>query len=157
MTDIGGDIVSGCKLKSLTIGNGIISKNYSLVTFVVRDAFPNCSTIKILDGVTSIGNYVFYGCTSLSKITIPDSVTSIGDYAFYKCTSLSEVTIPKNVSQIGTYAFADSGLTQITFEDTDSTWYYSINQTSFIVDKIDKTETATWLRDTYKEFKFYKE
>ena len=34
--------------------------------------------------VTSIGDYVFYCCTSLSSITIPDSVTSIGDYAFYK-------------------------------------------------------------------------
>ena len=34
--------------------------------------------LVIPDGVTSIGNYAFSGCTSLTSIVIPDSVTSIG-------------------------------------------------------------------------------
>lgn len=33
--------------------------------------------VVIPDSVTSIGEYAFYGCTSLTSITIPDSVTDI--------------------------------------------------------------------------------
>ncbi|MCD8004011.1 MAG: leucine-rich repeat domain-containing protein, partial [Clostridia bacterium] len=40
------------------------------------------TSVIIEDGVTSIGNYAFYGCTSLESITISDSVTSIGYMAF---------------------------------------------------------------------------
>ena len=72
-------------------------------------------TYAIPDSVTSIGDYAFYGCSSLTSIIIPDSVTSIGNRAFMDCTSLTSVTIPDGVTSIGDYAFSGcSSLTSIT-------------------------------------------
>ena len=50
--------------------------------------------IVIPDSVTSITDYAFAYCTSLTSVTIPDSVTSIGISAFRKCTALASITIP---------------------------------------------------------------
>jgi hypothetical protein len=78
------------------------------VTSMGDYAFSWCdslTSITIPDSVTSIGNYAFEYCTSLTSITIPDSVTSIGNYAFENCTSLTSITIPDSVTRIGDYAF----------------------------------------------------
>jgi hypothetical protein len=63
--------------------------------------------------VTSIGDRVFYKCTSLTGITIPDSVTSIGSSAFSGCTSLTSIIIPDSVTSIGYSAF--SGCTSLKY------------------------------------------
>lgn len=56
--------------------------------------------VKIADGVTSIGNYIFYECFELQSIDIPDSVTSIGKGAFCNCVHLYSVELPKNLTAI---------------------------------------------------------
>ena len=61
--------------------------------------------MTIPDGVTSIGNNTFYGCSSLTSIEIPDSVESIGKYAFFNCSSLTSITIPDGVTDIGDSVF----------------------------------------------------
>ncbi len=75
----------------------------------------------IQDGVRSIGDSAFDGCSGLTSVTIPDSVRSIGEKAFYECSGLRSVTIPENVSSIGKNAFHDcSGLTSVTIPDSVS-------------------------------------
>ena len=69
--------------------------------------------LTIPDSVTTIGNYAFRGCSSLTSVTIPDSVTSIGDWAFAYCDSLTSVTIGKGVSEIGTDAFKNCNINTI--------------------------------------------
>ena len=61
--------------------------------------------VTLPDGLTSIGNSAFDGCSDLTSITIPNSVTSIGDYAFSGCSGLTSITIPNNVTSIGFFAF----------------------------------------------------
>jgi len=69
--------------------------------------------------VTSIGDFAFTGCTSLTGITIPDSVTSIGILAFCECTNLTSIAIPDGVTSIVVLAFNSCySLTSITIPDS---------------------------------------
>ncbi len=76
-------------------------------------------TVKIEDGVTTIGNYAFRGCDNLTTVTIPNSVVIIGQEAFSSCDSLSSVTIGKSVSSICYGAFSHcNSITSIVLPDS---------------------------------------
>ena len=61
--------------------------------------------ITIPDSVTTIGDWAFEGCKSLTTIHLPESVTTIGDSAFWGCESLILINIPNSVATIGKKAF----------------------------------------------------
>ena len=50
-----------------------------------NDAVKNATSFVWPEGVTTVGNYVFYECSGLASITIPSTVTSIGNSAFDSC------------------------------------------------------------------------
>ena len=79
-------------------GATIVSNTY--------DAEKECWVITFDGDVTSIGEYAFRQCSSLTSITIPDSVTSIGSQAFSDCSSLTNITIGDSVTSIANEAFA---------------------------------------------------
>ncbi len=62
--------------------------------------------------VSSVGDYAFSECTSLTNITFHNSVSFIGRYAFNNCSALLSIAIPSDVSIICSGAF--SGCTSIT-------------------------------------------
>ena len=75
--------------------------------------------VVINNGVTNIGTYAFYGCSSLTSITIPTSVTSIGNEAIRDCSRLTSITIPNSVTSIGAFAFSGcKDLTAITIPNS---------------------------------------
>ena len=113
-----------------SIGNLAFRYCYSLTSVTVKEGNPNYSSDEygvlfnkdktlliqypigntrtsytIPDSVTSIGNWAFRDCTSLTSVTIPDSVTSIGGGTFYNCTGLTSVTIGNSVTSIGEDVF----------------------------------------------------
>ena len=91
---------SSITLPATVTYNGV---TYSVTS--IRDfAFYDCSSltaITIPEGVTSIGYAAFYDCSSLTAITIPESVTSIQYCAFLGCSSLTTITLPEGVTNRG--------------------------------------------------------
>ena len=71
------------------VGGGL-----SYTVYGTGQSFPGAVTSFTLPaGLTTIGSYAFYGCSSLQSIAIPAGVTSIGTSAFRSCISLMELTV----------------------------------------------------------------
>lgn len=82
------------------------------------ELIAGCNKTTIPDGVKSIGQSAFRGCSNLENVTIPNSVISIGSSAFENCSSLTNLTIPSSVTSIGNWAFRScSGLEKIVVEE----------------------------------------
>ena len=55
------------------------------------------------EGITSIGESAFYGCSSLSSITLPEGITSIGGQAFQGCTLLEQRSVSAGHLSVESY------------------------------------------------------
>ena len=86
-------------------------------------------TVRISNGITSIGDYAFYGmsalktvemspsvtelgkcsfafCSSIEKINLSSNILKIGESAFEACVKLNDITLPASVTEVGSKAFA---------------------------------------------------
>ena len=81
---------------------------------ILSNEYVGGKGILIFDGkVESIGDYAFYGRSTLRTIDLGSSVTSIGSGAFQGCTYLYSIDIPDSVLSIGNNALADCGSVHI--------------------------------------------
>lgn len=98
--------------KKIVIGGTINDADMSaLSTFIKSNSITD--VVILADGVTSIGDNAFDGCSSLKSINLPEEVTSIGDNAFAQCALIS-IILPEKLTSIGMATFADcGGLTSI--------------------------------------------
>ena len=90
---------------TLTISGTGDMTDYNIDLATWYDYKNSIKSVIIENGVTSIGDWAFSDCVSLTSVTIPDSVTSIGGGAFNWCENLTSVTIPDSVMSIGDEAF----------------------------------------------------
>lgn len=100
----------GCRLQELSIPNSVkVLEKYS---------FRNCAiqNLKIGDGLTEIGDYVFYGNGSIFSIDWGKNLKRIGKFAFYQdgfkggsTYVLSNIVIPNGIEYIDSYAFVIGG------------------------------------------------
>ena len=95
------------------------------VTTIGDYAFSGCgslTSVVIPSSVTTIGYCAFNNCINLTSIAIPNSVTTIGNGAFSVCSSLTSIAIPNSVTTIGDYAFSGCGsLTSIAIPSSVTT------------------------------------
>ena len=111
VASIGTDILDGCKsLTSIVVEDE--NKVYdsregcnAIIETSSNKLIAGCKTTVIPDGVKSIGDKAFSGCSGLTDINIPASVTSIGKGAFMNCSGLKSCTIPEGVTSIENETF----------------------------------------------------
>ncbi len=118
---------------------GIKTIDLKNVETIALSAFSGSAltSIALTDKLTSLGNYLFEGCESLTSVDMSNitNTCTIGSYLFKGCkklsnvdlgnaknvstnmfdgcTSLEEILIPSTITSIGSYAFKNSGLKSI--------------------------------------------
>lgn len=110
VTSVGELAFSGCyNLEKVNIGS---IEKWCSIKFPKFWPYPDCrasnpllyahnlylngslvTDLVIPNGIKSISEYAFVGCSSLKSVTIPESLSYIGNMAFYNCTGLERINI----------------------------------------------------------------
>ena len=135
---------------SWTLENGVLTisgsgsmKDFSYNSIPWGEQREKITDIIIEEGLTNIGDYAFYMCSSLKNVNFPDTLVSIGEFAFCDCDNLTHlvfenitfledaaffacdginyVTISTKMQEIGMWMF-DNELSDIYFDGTEAEW-----------------------------------
>ncbi len=86
------------------------------------DIRSSVKSVAVGEGITNIGNYAFYECTSLTDVTLADTVASIDRCAFKNCWKLTTITLPDSLKTIENQAFCEcSALIEIIIPESVTT------------------------------------
>ena len=156
VTIIGDQAFQSCTgLTSIVLSTNLTTLGYGGIG---AGAFRDCSSltqITIPSSVTSMQNWAFAGCTSLTTALIENDIVGIGMFA--GCVSLSKITLSDTITQIGSWAFSNcTGLTSLyfrgetpipgddIFSGVSGTIYHMPGKTSWPVSTWEGLPVALW-------------
>ncbi|MDR1115058.1 MAG: leucine-rich repeat protein [Tannerella sp.] len=118
--------LSGCTGTAIPDGKAVggSGKITYYGTFVHCD---NLVAIKLPEGLTIIGKYVFRYCEALVSVILPQTVKSVNAYAFHMCEKLESVNLPESLQTIERYAFFACPLVSVVIPEGITT----ISESSF--------------------------
>ncbi len=103
---VGDNAIATINGDTLTItGSGT---TYDECSWSDRNNVLDKDTIKhivVEEGITSIGQEMFWGFSSVESAKLPKSLKKIGDYAFANCILLKDISLPDSIEEIKYCAF----------------------------------------------------
>lgn len=101
ITPIGTD---GRPTGAVTVPKGITNLSY----YIFKDN-TGVNTIRLSEGLTSLADSCFYGCSVLIKVFYPSTLTSLPAYCHYKNIAMQVIDISDtNINAIGKQAFQEN-------------------------------------------------
>lgn len=100
-------------IKELVVEEGITAIGESLFY-----ELPVLNKITLPNSFLELGDKAFFGCVSLKEIELPSSLVSLGDYVFSECANLTSIRIPGSVSTVGNHCFSGcTNLSEVIMEE----------------------------------------
>ena len=90
-------------------------------------ADADIQSVTVGNGITKIGDYLFYRCENMTSVSLPSTLTEIGYRSFaqgnneFSVWGLTTLTIPPSVTVIGGNAFRQTAITKLIVPPSVST------------------------------------
>ena len=82
-----------------------VFKDMTNIGYSFFNDITSLTSIKIPEGVKSLGHSVFFGSRRLASVTLPTSLTEIGYDCFRDAMSLESISLPEKALNLGTALF----------------------------------------------------
>ena len=94
-----------------------ISFSHSLIA-IGKEAFQYCNSLQDVQFSDTDENLIiekdaFANCQNLRTVKLPEGIQSIGDYCFCNCYNLTSITIPESLSSLGSESLSNTSITEI--------------------------------------------